>query len=469
MSTTAFEPPLRPSHWPIKVARNTVDPRGVTETLLPHRAQDVGADAITGDTAVRARRGRTAAWALTVMILAFAVYLASPVRLETDSFWVVYTARSLVAHQDADLDEYHQIIRRGTGFQVESHNGHSYYEAPLATSLAAVPFVAVASMFEGDALDHRLADGHAQPLDGIIAAALAAVTTGVMFLVLNRLTRRRWIALVCTGTFALGTQVWSTASRTMWMHGPSLLCLALALLLALRVRRAGEWCAALGATLALAYFVRPTNVVPLLVIGAWMCWNGRRQALRFASGAASVVAVFAVLNVVLYGRLLQPYFRASRIGVSATTVEALLGNLVSPARGLFVFVPVSLVCGYGFLLKRQAGTLSSLDLAVAASAVGYWLLVSTFPSWWAGWSYGPRFLTDIAPMLIWFLPPVLESIADRRRVALAALVVAVLAFSVAVQARGALDQSTAEWNWKPTDVGIDRARLWDWTDPQFLR
>jgi len=58
---------------------------------------------------------------------------------------------------------------------------------------------------------------------------------------------------------------------------------------------------------------------------------------------------------------------------------------------------------------------------------------------------------------------------DRRRVVLAALVVAILAFSVAVQARGALDQSTAEWNWKPVDVGIDRARLWNWTDPQFLR
>jgi hypothetical protein len=403
------------------------------------------------------------------MIVAFAVYVASPVRLETDSFWVVYTARSLVAHQDADLDEYHQIIRRGTGFQVESRDGHFYYEAPLATSLAAVPFVLVASVIDGHTLDRRLAEGHAKPLDGIIAAALAALTTAVMFLVLTRLTRHTWIALACTGTFALGTQVWSTASRTMWMHGPSLLCLALALLFALRVRRSGEWCAALGATLTLAYFVRPTNVVPLLVIGAWACWRGRHQVVGFLSGAASVAAGFAVLNVVLYGQILQPYFRASRIGLSATTVEALLGNLVSPSRGLLVFVPVSFVCGYGFLLKRRAHTLSSLDVAVAASAVGYWLLVSTFPSWWAGWAYGPRFLTDIAPMLIWFLPPVFASIADRRRVVLGVVVVAVIALSVSVQARGALEQSTVAWNWNPTDVGTDRARLWDWNDPQFLR
>jgi hypothetical protein len=209
--------------------------------------------------------------------------------------------------------------------------------------------------------------------------------------------------------------------------------------------------------------------VPLLLIGGWACLRGRRQAIRFLSGAAAVAAVFAVLNIILYDRILQPYFRASRVAVSSTTIEALLGNLVSPSRGLFVFVPVSLVCGYGFLLQRRAGKLSSLDVAVAASAVGYWLLVSTFPSWWAGWAYGPRFLTDIAPLLIWFLPPVLASIVEQRRVLCAVVVAVSIALSVTIQARGALDQSTVTWNWKPTDIGLDRARLWDWTDPQFLR
>src|SRR5262249_3816512 len=161
----------------------------------------------------------------------------------------------------------------------------------------------------------------------------------------------------------------------------------------------------------------------------------------------------------------QPYFRASRVSLSPTTVEALLGNLVSPARGLLVFVPVSLLCAYGFLLKRRAGTLSSLDVAVAVSAVGYWLLVSTFPSWWAGWSYGPRFLTDIARMLVWSLPPVLASIAEQRRRVLGVVAVLVILLSIAIQARGALSQSAVEWNWTPRDVGIDRGRLWDWSDP----
>ena len=108
-------------------------------------------------------------------------------------------------------------------------------------------------------------------------------------------------------------------------------------------------------------------------------------------------------------------------------------------------------------------------MAIAASAVGYWLLVSLFPNWYAGWSYGPRFLTDIAPMLVWFLPPVLESIVSRRRLALGAIVAVALVLSVAIQARGSLDQSTAAWNWSPHGVDVDHSRLWDWGDPQFLR
>jgi hypothetical protein len=439
----------------------------MVEIALPSSNQlpDPDVAAISG----RSVRRHTAILAIAVSTVAFVVFFASPVRMETDSYWVVFTARSLVAHGDVDLDEYHAIIEHGTGFQLERFHGHTYYEVPLATSLVAVPFVAVASLLDGPGLDHRLAEGHALPLDGLIAAVIAALATGLMFFVLSGLTTRRWIALLSTAAFAFGTQVWSTASRTTWMHTPSLLCLAGALIIAQRVARTGQGELALGAVLGLAYFVRPTNVIPLVVFGIWIAFRGRHSLLRYASGAGGVVAAFFVTNYALYGRALQPYFLGSRLHVSTKIVEALAGNLVSPSRGLFVFVPVTLVAGYGFIVKRRDGDLRSLDLAVAASAVGYWIVVSTIPEWWAGWAYGPRWLTDIAPFVVWFLPPVLARIVDRRRVLLGAVVATALVLSIAIQARGSLAPSSVEWNWHPTDIGFDQARLWDWSDPQFLR
>jgi hypothetical protein len=48
--------------------------------------------------------------------------------------------------------------------------------------------------------------------------------------------RRRW-AFAVAMVFAFGTAAWSTASRGLWQHGPSMLCLAVAAYLAMRSRR----------------------------------------------------------------------------------------------------------------------------------------------------------------------------------------------------------------------------------------
>src|SRR5713101_4394409 len=420
-------------------------------------------------------QARSFAAVLVVVVVTFLVYWASPVRLETDSFWTVYTARSLVARGDVNLDEYHAIYDRSGQFQVEAIGGHHYYQEPLAASLTSVPIVAIASIINGPGLEQRLAGRHAKPLDGIVAAVIAALAAGMTFTVIRRITPRRGVALAVTGVLAFGTQAWSTASRTTWTHGPSMLCLALALYCALRVRESPRWFSALGATLAYAYFVRPTNVVPLLIFAVWALQHGRRPLIRFAAGAAGVTLAILTLDMVLYGRLLQPYFRASRLGLSTVTVEALIGNLVSPSRGLLVFVPATLLCGYGAWLRRRSGSWTSLDTAVGATVVGYWILVSLVPPWWAGWSYGPRFLTDVAPLLVWFLPPAFERAfapaapGGRRSLAFPLVASLLVLASVAIQARGALDEATVDWNWSPADITSHPGRVWDWADPQFLR
>ncbi len=404
------------------------------------------------------------------MLLVFAVslfvYWVSPVRMQTDSVWVTATARSLLRDGDVHLDENEEIIRLDRGFQIERRDGHAFYEVPLGTSLTALPTVAVASLLDGDELDVRLASGNTQPWDGISAALIAAATVAVMFAVARRLSTRLWVAYATAFVFAFGTQAWGIASRTMWMQTPSILCLALALLYALRIAESPRWSFALGAVLALGYFVRPTNAVLFVVFAIWMLVVHRAMLARFAVGAAVVVSAFAVANVVLYGQLLQPYFRASRLDITSTAIQALLGNLVSPSRGIFVFVPVTILAALGFRLRAKRGTLTSLDVAVVATLVGHWISVSCFWNWTGGWSYGPRFMADVVPLMMWFFPPILEALALSRNALLIGLATLVIALSVGIQARGAFIERTATWNWEPRF--LDPARVWDWTDPQFL-
>jgi hypothetical protein len=435
---------------------NTVDSvRPAAVAVVPAPAAQSGS----------ARRS-TALGMLVVFTIAFCVYWASPVREESDSFWAVMTARSLLKHGDVNLDEYTELIRLNHSFQIEHRGGHAYYAVPVGTSLVAVPVVAVASLLDGRALDRDLQHGQNQPWDGIAAALVTAATVAVLFAVARRLSTRPWVAYATALTFAFGTQAWAIASRTMWMQGPSMLCLALGLLFALRAQVSPRWFTELGAVLAMGYFVRPTNAVPLLVFGIWACTYGRSSLVRYVTGAATVGAGFLIVNEILYGMALQPYFRASRLALTPTVLQALAANLVSPSRGLLVFVPVSILAFAGFRVRARSGTLTSLDRCVGATIIGYWIGVSCFPDWTGGWSYGPRLLADVAPLVVWFLPAAFEAVARKRNVVLAGLAALLVVLSVAIQARGAFEQSTATWNWTPRY--LDPARVWDWSDPQFL-
>lgn len=101
------------------------------------------------------------------------------------------------------------------------------------------------------------------------------------------------------------------------------------------------------------------------------------------------------------------------------------------------------------------------------SIVGYWVAVSfNSPDWTGGWSYGPRLLADVAPLIVWFVPPALEAVERSRSRAFAALAAALIVLSVLIQAHGAFDPATSAWNW--TSHHLPSARVWDWSDPQFL-
>lgn len=410
--------------------------------------------------------------ALVLAVVAFMIYWASPVRLETDSYWTVYAARSLVKEGDLDLREYRPRTDQVNPFQIQHDGAARYYRAPLVATLTAVPVVAVASLLDGTALDQSLRDGHTQPYDGLTAAFVAALSVALLFLAVRHRASQLWVAVATTIVFAFGTQVWSTASRTTWMHGPSILFLTAALYCASRARQSHAWFAGLGACLALAYFSRPTNAVPALALGLWLLSYGVPALRRAAAGTGAVVAIVLALDVTFYGHLFQPYFQANRLAVSGATVEALLGNLVSPSRGYLVFVPVALLAAAGVLLERRARRFDRLDVAIAAGVVGYWIAVSLFPHWYGGYAYGPRFLADVAPLVVWFLPPVFLWAAERgapRRAGRIAIVLVVVVTSIVIQARGSLVPSTAAWNWSPHDIDVAPGRVWDWGDPQFLR
>jgi hypothetical protein len=98
--------------------------------------------------------------------------------------------------------------------------------------------------------------------------------------------------------------------------------------------------------------------------------------------------------------------------------------------------------------------------------VAHWMVVSAFPRWWGGWSFGPRLMTDALPGLFLLLCAVMSS--ARRQNVTAACAVPLFAVSMWINAwQGCFNPYTDEWNADP-NVDVFHQYLFDWRYPQFL-
>jgi hypothetical protein len=226
-----------------------------------------------------------------------------------------------------------------------------------------------------------------------------------------------------------------------------------------------------GAALAAAFAMRPTAAIAGVAFAGVFAWRGLRPLTFYTLGGAIVLAAWAALQFAVYGQIVPSYYAPSRIGASSTIGEALLGNLVSPARGLLVFSPVLLFAIPGVVRAIRSPVDRPWGWAIAVAVVAHWIAISSFPHWWGGYSFGPRLMTDVLPFLIlavgyWLSPaPVSEGLSrspTRHRV-----FPILLGVSMAVHAQGAWLGASRKWNDNPA---IDRhpQRLWHWHDPQVL-
>jgi len=407
----------------------------------------------------------------------------------SDPRWTIHTARSIIHDHNTDLDEYEDQLELDAFQGVEQVDGHYYQIFPVGAALISVPFVLVLDPVlpvladRVPAIDRYIRSRTSWDIDSItvisvslgierLIASIIVACGAMMMFALARLSLRTRDAMFIVFLFAFATPAWSVASRAMWQHGPSMFCLALVMYCLLRSEERSRWLAVAGLAIALAYVIRPTNAIPIVIWTTYVAIRRPRDLLMFIGGAASIALAFIAYNWSVYGSILAPYYLPQRVGATGALGEALLANLISPARGLLIYSPIFVLTGVGFVLKIRQRTVGAFDISIAAIVVLHWLAVSSFPHWWGGHSYGPRFMSDIVPLLLYGLFPVfaiLPNLPTAKRAVSIGLVVGLTAVSVFMHARGALVKSGWEWNAVPVSLDQSPERIWDWSDPAFLR
>ena len=415
-------------------------------------------------------RARDPLIAALIALMVAIVYGISPVQQSTDSRFSLHVAQSIFLERNLDLDEFlDQGFISPDDYRIARIGGHAHSFFPIGASLLAV---APLALYQGARLVAGLGLATLSPaLELRVASVLAALCSFVFYLICRR-HLGRGKSLLLSLVFAFGTSAWSTASRALWQHGPSMLMLSLTLYLVLAAEQKPGWIVFAGLPLAFSYVVRPTNSVSVLCVSLFVLIRHRKYVLGFL-GLAMVVAVpFVWFNWATWHSILPPYYLPERIGSNPAFVQALAGNWVSPSRGVLVFSPILLASIWGVVCSLREGGQRAVDVLLLVSVALHWVAVSSFPHWWGGHSFGPRFMSDMVPYMAYYLAPAVAWAArakGRIRWAYAACLTGLALFSVFVHGRGATARSTLAWNREPTNVDRDQDRLWDWRDPQFAR
>ena len=265
-------------------------------------------------------------------------FIASPLRDTTDSFLTLHTAVSLARGLWGDIAPIApNVVLHPT--VVSLADGRILSNYPIGPAFLLTPIAWIADRLFPESVEWFLRN-NSYYTHKVFASTIGALTIVIFYkAMLRRFDHSTAITLALILAFA--TSIWSTTTRGLWTHGPLVMWVCVAFYFT-PGPHSTKAAALAGAASAAAFAMRPTGVIAILAIGNVFAWRGPRALGWYALGCGIGLSLWAALQIATYGQLIPAYYNPKiMLSVSAALTEAMVGNLASPSRGLFVF---SLCC-----------------------------------------------------------------------------------------------------------------------------
>lgn len=398
-----------------------------------------------------------------ILFSAFLLICLGTVRsTSSDPRGALLVSESLLTHQTLALDHYGPSVLNQYSGVIFPKAGHFYYYFPIGTSLASIPFIAAARYLGLDVLE---VEGSLQ----IFIAACVGACTLFFLIKLAEYFLPSLSALLMACTFWFGSALVSTCGTALWSHNFAVLFALIAIYNIITKPMKTTTPMLLAFTLLFAYLCRPVLALltPCALLFYWT--YSRTKALQTAGFFAIGLLCFMGFSWHAFHQILPDYYLPQRLS-GHTFLTALYGNLLSPARGLFIYSPFILIAWLCYPLS-----LKTLPLKKSWWFIGllwpllHLITVSRFPHWWAGYAFGPRFMTDCLPGLFLLT---LQTWPIKRPQGIHILSISLLIFSILFSIeinshRALFNHYTAYWNTGP-NIDEHPKYLFDWKYPPFL-
>ena len=421
---------------------------------------------------------------LVLVLLFFAIYNSNfRWLLSRDSIPARVLPFSILLDGHLYVDDWVEPYQQGRfargAYYVTPARGHLYSVYPIFEPLVMTPLYIAPAWW----LAHQnpqLAKGSfaltviIDTMEKFSAALIAALSAGVLFLALRRYVSP-WASVIITLAYGFASNTWTISSQSLWRHGFTELSIALLILALSRDLDEGSGPFWAGLALAMAAANKPAYALLVLPTFIYFALNHRKRLLHFCVPLIIIGAAVLSYNFYFFGRVLgaypNPMGPITAPGSPSHPIyipwwDGLAGLLVSPNRGLLIYTPWTLFAIWGGA-RIWKENLFGWGRYLLPGMVAVYIVHAQLGLWWGGGCFGPRYLTDLLPLLAFFLVPVWSRIRASY-VALAFFALCVAA-SFWVQIVGAYYYPNGNWDSLPAAVEADPTRVWDWKDTQLMR
>jgi hypothetical protein len=375
----------------------------------------------------------------------------------SDTIPARYLPLSILREGNLDLDEFSSLHKapEAKGLTLSGQHYVSLY--PIGAAIFALPFYALSAIGSMPGNSWFTLE-----LEKFAASLILLTSVIIFYFTMLRLSTRP-AALIIATIYALATSSFSVSSQALWQHGASQLCLTAALYCLVRGSKEPIWTSFAGFPAAFAVVCRPTDALLIAPIGLYVFFHQVRQFPRFLLCAIPPILFQLVYNNHYFDNPFRTQFEVAQKHFWSTPIlDGLANILFSPSRGLFIYSPVLIFAFIGMILVlKKSGTLLLRYLSIGVIANIF--LYAKFFYWLGGYTYGPRLLADVTPILCLFLIET-KSLFTKSLFKIAFLILA--AFSITAHVIGAYADQM-HWN-SDLEINSHPEAGWYWSDNQLI-